>query len=344
MENGASAQFGLTSRVLREPADIRAISSNWSELFRDCPQATPFQSPEWLLSWMEVFPPDQPTLVEIRDRDRLVGLAPLLIYPRESQLVLAFAGGGVSDYLDVLAAPGREAEIVRAIRHAAEAEPGWTSLELTDLPPHSPLLAQAELQPFTSRHDNSSVLPLPPASQELLHRLSQRQRANLRNARSRLKRAGGGSVELATADTLEEFLGDLFRLHGLRWSSRGEAGVLDDKRIQAFHRLSAPSLLARGVLRLYRLRLETRTLAAIYSLFHRGTVYCYVQGFDPEFSSLSPGNLLLYDVIEDAIAAGSECFDFLRGEEAYKRHWRPRSRATYCIALPRAELELLRAA
>jgi CelD/BcsL family acetyltransferase involved in cellulose biosynthesis len=336
----ATAKLALTTRVRRQVGEIQALASDWGELSRECPQATPFQGPEWLLSWIEVFRPVPAAVVEVRDEGRLVGLAAFLIYRRESQLVLAFAGGGVSDYLDVLALPGRELEIVRAIRSTVEAEPDWTNFELTDIPPRSPLLAVAEFGPYIAAHDNSSVLPLPRTSEELLHRFSKRQRANLRNARSRLERAGGGSVELAGPPTLGEFLDDLFRLHRWRWSKAGQAGVLADERVRAFHALAAPRLLARGILRLYRLRLENRTVAAIYALFQGATAYCYVQGFDPEFSSLSPGNLLLYSVIEEAMRAGIENFDFLRGLETYKEHWRPKMRTTYRITLARAESAL----
>ncbi|MBV9343006.1 MAG: GNAT family N-acetyltransferase [Acidobacteria bacterium] len=224
------------------------------------------------------------------------------------------------------------------MRRSLGAEPGWTNLDLTDIPPHSPLFRAVEFEPFIVPHDHSSVLPLPATMEALLERFSKCHRGNLRNARARLARAGGGFFELAAPATLEEFLDDLFRVHRLRWSKAGQAGVLADERIKAFHALAAPRLLACGLLRLYRLRVDGRTAAAVYALFHRATAYCYVQGFDPEFSFLSPGNLLLYRVIEDAIQSGLTSFDFLRGQENYKLHWRPEMRTTWRVAAGRDEL------
>jgi CelD/BcsL family acetyltransferase involved in cellulose biosynthesis len=49
--------------------------------------------------------------------------------------------------------------------------------------------------------------------------------------------------------------------------------------------------------------------------------YDYIGGFDPQFSSLSPGSLLIGHAIEQAEAEGAAHFDFLRGAEAYKYRW-----------------------
>ena len=246
-------------------------------------------------------------------------------------------GGGVSDYLDLLVDPDREHEIVGAILDALRQLDDWTTLDLTDLPSHS-VLHRTILTRLATSHDNCSALLLPKTREELLQHLSKRQRANLRNARSRIQRDGGDVVELATADTLPEFLNDLFRLHASRWSLLGETGVLAGEMVKAFHRHSAPELLARGLLRLYRLRVGQHVVAVVYTLFERTTVFCYLQAYDPEFGHLSPGTHLMFSVMEDAIRSGMSKFDLLRGQEAYKRHWRAEIEATHRIHLARLKV------
>jgi CelD/BcsL family acetyltransferase involved in cellulose biosynthesis len=326
----------LRTEVIEQPERVAGLRSEWRRLFRQSVVRTPFQSPEWLLPWIEIFGPASLRVIAVWERDRLVGLAPLLIYPRGSERILAFAGGGVSDYLDLVVEPGKEAAVHRAIVSAVLQDRNWTRLELTDLPPHSVLFRSLKLRPKTLTHDTSSVLELPSNPSELLAKFSKRQRANLRNARSRLERAGGGSIERANADTLPEFLDDLFRLHTLRWRERGEPGVLHDEPLRAFHRMAAPKLLELGMLRIYRLRVEADSAAVSYALVDGETVYCYLQGFNPRFAFVSPGTLLMYSVIEDAVCSGMHNFDFLRGQEAYKQHWRAESRPTYCLALDRS--------
>ena len=324
----------LITRVLTQPAELRDIAGDWGLLCDRRSGATPFQRPEWLLSWIEAFSPEDMRVVEVRAGNTLVGLAPLLIYSRGPERVLAFMGGAVSDYLDLLVDPQCEREVVIAILGVLQGLHQWTTLDLTDLSSSS-VLVRTALAGIATPHDHCSALYLPKTREELLRLLSKRQRANLRNARSRIQRAGGGQVELATAETLPEFLNDLFRLHTSRWAVARKPGVLADAAVRAFHRVSAPGLFARGLLRLYRLQLQQRTIAVVYTLFERDTVFCYLQGYDPEFAHLSPGSHLMFSVMKDAVQAGMRKFDLLRGEETYKRHWRAQGEVTHRIQLPR---------
>jgi len=222
------------TRILTNVTEMRGIVSDWSNLHERCPKSTPFQSPEWILAWADAFSPEKMRVVEVRRGDMLVGLVPLLIFPRGDEDVLAFMAGGVSDYLDVVVDPRFACQACSAILEATAEIEGWTILDFTDLPATS-VLHRTDLVQFKVPHDRCSSLKLPEAKQELLQVLSKRQRANLRNACSRLQRAGGGTFELASAETLPEFLEDLFRLHTDRWSQLGEAGVLADEKVRILH-------------------------------------------------------------------------------------------------------------
>lgn len=335
--NANYARF-LTVQLLNDTQSLQDLSVEWNDLYEGCIEATPFQRPEWLLAWIDAFSPLDLLILAVRDREGLVGIAPLLIYRRDGERILAFAGGGVSDYLGLLCKRSREAEVVQAALEWADARSNWDLLQLTDIPSNSTLLSWPLFQPHIYEHDSVSVLHLPTNGSELLQTFSNRQRANLRNAASRLQRAGGGQVETATPETLFEFLDDLFRLHTTRWSQSGQPGVLRDEGTRNFHRCSAPALLEKRVLKIHRLRMEERTIAIIYSLWDRGTVFCYLQGFDAAYASLSPGTQLMFAVIEEAQRQGFRKFDFLRGQEPYKQHWRAEPQPTYRITINKAQL------
>ncbi len=318
--------------ILTDAAQLRAIADEWNGLYSRCPGATPFQHPEWVISWVETFSPECIRVIEVRSGSMLVGLAPLLIYLRGEERVLAFMAGGISDYLDLLVDAQCEREAVTAIFEAIQKLDRWTTLDLTDLPANS-VLHRPTLAQLAAQHDRCSSLVLPATREELLQHLSKRQRANLRQAHSRLEKSGGALVEVAKAETLTEFLDDLFRLHASRWVRAGQPGVLADEKVKAFHRKATPELLARGILRLYRLRSKDQTLAVLYALLGGSTVFCYLQGYDPDFAALSPGTYLMFAVMEDAILSGMNKFDLLRGEEGYKQHWRAQAEATYRLSL-----------
>jgi CelD/BcsL family acetyltransferase involved in cellulose biosynthesis len=59
--------------------------------------------------------------------------------------------------------------------------------------------------------------------------------------------------------------------------------------------------------------------AAAYLCFdYNGHILVYNSGFDYQFSSYSPGWVLLGHLIQHAIQTGSRYFDFMRGDEDYK--------------------------
>lgn len=328
----------ITSKLLHSPAEFDAISAEWKEIFLRCPDATPFQHPSWLLCWIQAFQPRDLIGIEVRAGKRLIGFAALLIYPRDGERVLAFAGGGVSDYLNLVAEPGSEQLVIEQVLDAVQSIPIWTILDLTDLSGNSTLMQSALGREHTRKHDVCYVLPLPQSTEQLVESVTKRQWSNLRNARSRTQREGEATIERATAQNSSEFLDDLVRLHTIRWNELDQNGVLSDSKLLDFHRGVAPALLKDGLVRLYRMRLNERTIAVIYAFFHRETVFCYLQGFDPKFAHLSPGTQLMFAVIEDAVTLGMRRFDFLRGEEGYKLHWRPQGEPTFRIELPREHL------
>ncbi len=332
----------LKVTVVRTAEQAEQIGSEWSALWERCPNATTFQRPEWIISWINTFRPREPLILEIREIGRLVGVAPFLIYEEGSQRILGLVGGGVSDYLDILVEPDRCQQTLSEIMgFITQSEFCWDALSLTDLPGASPLLqfaADSGLKPI--HHDICTELVLPSGVEHLKNVISKHKYENLRNARSRMQRSGEGQIELATQETLNEFLDALFELHAMRWKEFGESGVLADPHIQAFHRKVAPELLDQKVLRFYGLRLEGRLIATLYSFFEGEAVYCYLQGFDPAYASLSAGTLLLGAVIEDAISEGKKRVDFLRGQESYKYSWGVRDAPTYRIIAARPSIIL----
>src|SRR5437667_9844664 len=132
---------------------------------------------------------------------------------------------------------------------------------------------------------------------------------------------GSSQLEIASPATLPAFLDAIVKLHSHRWSQDGLAGMFSDPAIRKFHRLVAPQLLEKGILRLYGLRAEGQLIAALYALFEKETAYYYLQGVDFGGRWVSPGTQILGAVIEDALREGKKKIDFLRGRESYKYLW-----------------------
>jgi CelD/BcsL family acetyltransferase involved in cellulose biosynthesis len=113
----------------------------------------------------------------------------------------------------------------------------------------------------------------------------------------------------------------LARLHAARWSSRDQPGVLADAEVEAFHREAGAGLMARGVMRGYRLVVGGRVAAVYHGFQHRDRASYYLGGFDPELGARGVGNQIVWHALGCAHEEGARVFDFLRGREAYKYRW-----------------------
>jgi CelD/BcsL family acetyltransferase involved in cellulose biosynthesis len=302
---------------------MRDLAPEWTALWRRAPGATPFQSPAWLLAWWRHFGTGAPRVLTARAEAGLIGVLPLYELCEPGFRKLLPIGIGLSDYIDALvdpAAPEAGAAMLAAIADI----PDWDECHLPDLPTCGVLHGAngpAGLGEERAEGAPCPVLVLPEGEAALAAVVPRKILRVVRQAASRAAAAGALRSETADADTLPSMLDDLFRLHEARWRSRGEAGVLADPAVQAFHRDAAAALTADGMLRLYRMRIGEAVAAIYYGLVWRGRAYAYIGGFDPEMPRLSPGALILRHAIGAAIAEDCGEFDFLRGGEGYKYAW-----------------------
>lgn len=170
--------------------------------------------------------------------------------------------------------------------------------------------------------EDSEVCPelaLPSTWDGYLKMLGKNMREQMRRYPRRLEKQFSVEYELAQdVPAVEQALGDLFRLHGKRWRSQGQTGVLATPRRQQFHRDVCRAFLKRDWLRLWTLRCDGEAVCVLLNYYHGGKYFFFIGGFDPEWSRLSVGTCLFSRVFQHAIEEGAHSFDFLRGAEAYK--------------------------
>lgn len=293
----------MNTEALGSLAELEELRPEWSELHARCTRATPFQSPEWLIPWTRhLFGGGEIWALALRDAGELVGFAPLFCWGIGRRFV-SFLGAGISDYGDVLFAPGREGECVAAVwRFLDRMRDRWDALDLQEVRGGSELLQGRVGEPCAV----CPVLDLGtyPDSMDRKHRTDLRRAQNKLQARN-LRFSSTG---------IDEFL----PLYEARW------GKMDDP-LQRFHREAGGEF--------HLLEIDGAPAAAIYGLNAARTIYCYLSGYDPLMAKLSPGAVLLGRVIERALARGFREVDFLRKPEAYKYLWGARDRINYKLVL-----------
>jgi CelD/BcsL family acetyltransferase involved in cellulose biosynthesis len=326
----------MTLLEITEPGGLdglEALRDEWSALCDRRPDITPFQRPEWLLPWSRAFPPHEPWILAVRRNGELVGLVPLFRWWNGAERTVSAFGAGLSDYGDAVIDPALESPVLESVfAWLGDRRDAWDVCDFEQLRPSSPLLrapVPAGWSEETVLSIPCQIVDLPPTFEELRGRISKKLFRNMHFYRNRMDRQGTVELQAADAESRGEILDTVFRLHTARWEKQGEAGVMADAKVQAFHREAAAGFQARGALMLYALRLDGQCLATVYGFRERDTSYFYNQGFDPGHADLSPGVVAVGMAVEEAIRRGDRACDFLRGREGYKEHWRPREAETF---------------
>lgn len=331
-------------KLLRTTEELYAFAPRWRALWWQDPQATPFQSPEWLLPWWRQFGQPDLRAVTISKSGEPMGFLPFYIYrePHTGARQLLLLGVGTTDYLGGIFSSACMQEHVQAALNLLRADEDWDVMYASQLLPHSKLFQAFQQSLDSNAHpfdaEACSRMRAVPISD-----LPQKIRRNAMYYRNRAMRAGRLEFAIANGSNWEESFDALQHLHRERWDDRGQTGVLSDGRVLRWHREALPKLECRGMLRLCSLRLNNEVIGVLYSLIDppsrpTRTQYVYLTAYSIRHAELRPGTVLLAMAIENAAKEGVQVIDMLRGEEAYKRNWHMERIPTYGFAMPYAHI------
>lgn len=311
---------------IQSPAHLGEFETGWRALWSSIPDATPFQSPDWVLPWCSHYCRDPLFCFAFHFNGTLVGLAPMFIYQGEQGFRrLLLLGTGNTDYLDVIFHPAFRKQSLRLLFAEIEKRSElWDECNLQRLRPESPLLEDIEQDEkfciSVSPQEPCPVIDLRNVSLRDADRAAPMLRKAHRYA-TKLGQRRPFSIEEPTVESLYDCVTAWQRLHQDRWLDKGMPGALTHEKDHLFHAEVARRMLASGMLKLYSLRIAGEIAAVLYAFQHRSCRYSYLGGFDPKYARLSIGTILLGHSIERALAERCESFDFLKGRETYKYRW-----------------------
>ncbi|WP_199456950.1 MULTISPECIES: GNAT family N-acetyltransferase [unclassified Marinobacter] len=317
--------------------DLVVLSTEWRELEKQA-NNTVFLSWEWIGVWLSVYQPDA-KVIRVTDRGRLVGLGILsrsverrhgLLYSR--CLNLHQTGRDAEDqiwieYNGFLAARGYEASVaVACLNHLLRSEPDWDEFiigaagadyvdslsEATGLVEH----VRWEAPSF-----GVDLASLRSKGQSYLGSLSGNSRHQIRRSLRRYEEKG--KVYLERPTTMEEAditWSAIAPFHLARWGSEmGESGFANPDFVR-FHQSFIRANWSAGVVDLIVLKAGEEVIAIFYNFLYRNRIYFYLAGIRAEADNrLKPGMLGHALCIEDYLDRGFDFYDFMGGDERYKR-------------------------
>ena len=114
---------------------------------------------------------------------------------------------------------------------------------------------------------------------------------------------------------------DGLRIEAAAWKGRQGTAIISDPAATEFYTRLAEREAELGQLRLSFLRVGGKRISFSYILCSDRKLYGVKIGYDPEYHTYSPGNLLLNLILQDACAGRLREYDFLGVDDEWKLDW-----------------------
>ena len=301
---------------------LDGVTSSWNELRHCLKWGSIFVLPAFLKVWWEVLGSGAELYLRtLRQREKIIGLAPLLVNKETASFI---GSADVCDYLDFVIIPGREQDFFKVMLDDLR-EKGINQLDLRPLRPDSTVLSHLVsiaqnrgYEVLCHPEDVSLELDLPSTWDEYLAILTAKQRHEVRRKLRRLAEAGKVDYHfvedsVAVHDAMDAFL-KMFT------ESRTDKAVFLTAQMESFFRSLADNMAEAGLLRFGILELDTLPTAMVMCFDYNDCMYLYNSSYNPRYNSLSVGLLCKVLCIKESIQEGKKRFDFLKGDETYKYH------------------------
>ncbi|MER2599530.1 MAG: GNAT family N-acetyltransferase [Caldilineales bacterium] len=321
-----------------------ALRSEWNALLTRSRANTLFLTWEWQTTWWRCLGEGDLFILAWHDAGALVGIAPLYYHPDGAgrQRFDLVGCVEVSDYLDLICASGYEQAVYDACLAwlLDDQSPSWDEAHLCNLAQNSlsytllPERAAARgLHAVVTVEDVCPLITLPDSFESYLQeQLSKKQRHEIRRKLRRVEEDGRSRWYVASAEGDISAATDAF-LHLHRLSDAAKNNFMTSDMERFFRTLMAVMQQA-GWLHLAFIEINGDKAATMLCFIYEGRVFVYNSGYDPtSYAELSPGIVLTTWLIEDAIARGLRCFDFLQGNEVYKYRFGAQDTLVYSVVL-----------
>ncbi len=334
---------GAWTICVREITAPASLESVWRDL-QTRADASFFQSWAWIGTWLRTFPEQAHILaLELKRNGRTIALSVLgrntvtrnrVFAPRA--LLVSEAGDPEHDSLTVehsgfLIERGQKAEaIARAIAYLERVDFNWDELhiggvEAADAEVYLRSAQAAGLIPIVRSnypYFYVDLAHLREHSLDYLSTLSANTRQQVRRS-MRLYERHDGALMLQVAHSRAqalEFFAALRAVHQESWRKRGQPGAFVNERLVEFHRSLIEASFDHGEVQIVRVSAGGHDFGYLYNFLLDGVVSNYQTGFRySDDGRLKPGLVSHVLAIEHSVAAGCRVYDFLTGDQRYKR-------------------------
>jgi CelD/BcsL family acetyltransferase involved in cellulose biosynthesis len=329
---------GLIATCHRDWPDDYTYLARWNALASRDPMATVFNGPAWQRTIVDEFIPAGVFRLVTVERGRdLVAVLPLGL---NSISLLETPGHWLSDYLEPLVDPDHAIESWEAILTLVDHHWDWSlsGIKLHHIRPNSSL--RQILPPLAPMHRfeyqetpvaKNPFIRLPQTWDQYLQTLHPHERKELkrklRNAETK------ANLKWLTLKSPEEIAPALERAVAAMRESEALKADFTDEVLGEFLRCVVPRLARAGEFYVQELELEGSPAAWLLCLPSTNGPMIYNTTYDATRHQWSPGVVAFAMSIQEAIAAGAQTYNLLRGDEEYKHRLGAQISELYTIEL-----------
>jgi CelD/BcsL family acetyltransferase involved in cellulose biosynthesis len=298
------------------------LRRDWTHLVDADPDSSFFHTPRYLKLYWEEFggSVDLRLAFAVGPGKEMLGAVAL---ERSGRTIRFLGGTEVTDYMGPVGVPGHHAEIAEGLITGLLRLHDWDDADLIGLPEDSAWISALSgageasgLRTEVEEYDVAPILRLEPTFDSYLAALPSKLRHEVkRKARKLEGETGGYRIVTSNARTLSADLDTFVTLHR---SSEGPKGRFMKPGMEIFFRRLGDAFLPTDEFRLSFVEVDGSKVAGAIAFLHAGAYDLYNSAFDHGWRHLSPGMVLIGDLIRESIEGGYRVFDFLKDGLEYK--------------------------
>lgn len=322
--------------------DDRELAAWWDDAYESdrLIRNTFFQSRVWNACWFEFFVAGDPrrelALLRVEHDGAIVAVVPLFVQRRDAGPLIAWRyflwiADRLAQYPDMVTTEANTSSVWDAVLRFLSASRPDAWIQLRDVLPESTGASIAV--PGLLRTEGEAYLRLDLRGQDevsYLQRCAPHMQREIHRARRLLARDETLQWR-AVRNPAPPFVDRLIVLNRERFGAASWFAA--DSNADFFRALCER---AGDEVLLTIVEREGAAVHVMASYLHGGTMHYVLSGMDIRYRKLSPGSMNLDRSIRWAMREGFTYFDFLRGDEAYKREFSPEERCSVDLEIPAA--------
>ena len=299
---------------------------SWNELVSQNNVNTIFQTYEWNKAWWEIYGEGSSLfIVCVKDDNKFIGIAPLVIYRGKVKRFLKFIGHGRSDYLDFIYLRGKGKILDLIFEFIKNKSDEWDEIVLDRIPDYSPTsrsigeICHAK-GIFCLKYNTRPYVVLNITDDSGFTYKVQNKKSLIRHRNYFIKQGEYKVYHLTDRNEIMKHMEYFIKQHIERWGATRTPSLFTDQKNCNFYKKLLNMADAKWIVFTV---VESKELPIAY---HFGFAYnnkfiWYKPSFDISLFKRSPGEVLLKELLDFAVMNNYHELDFTIGDEAFKRRF-----------------------